>query len=196
VSDSRRSLATVAIAGLAAGAGAAVAGARVWARPAKPPTDFGLLPSQMLTADVPLAGALGLVLLAAWGVVLVTRGRVRRVVTYLLVLVAVGLVITTVAAYWSLDSRLGHDFDALETGVAYSRVHTEMTGWYWTALLSSLVALAAAVAAVRFGRSWPEMSRRYDAPGTVDAGSRSDTDLWRALDEGRDPTDGDGPTSP
>jgi uncharacterized membrane protein (TIGR02234 family) len=196
VSSARRSLATVAIAGLAGSAGAAVAGTKVWAHPAKPPTDFGLLPSQVLTADMPLAGALGLVLLAGWGVVLVTRGRVRRVVTYVLVVVAAGLVATTVAAHWSLDDRLRHDFEALHTGVAYSQVHTRLTGWYWTALLCSLVALGAAVAAVRFGRSWPEMSRRYDAPGNDDAVIRTDTDLWKALDEGRDPTVGDGPPSP
>jgi uncharacterized membrane protein (TIGR02234 family) len=196
VSSSRRSLATVAITGLAGSAGAALAGTKAWAHPAKPPTDFGLLPSQALTADMPLAGALGLVLLAGWGVVLVTRGRVRRVVAYLLLVVAVGLVATTVAAHWTLDASLRHEFDALQTGVSYSRVHTAMTGWYWTALLSCLVALAAAMGAVRFGRSWPEMSRRYDAPGTGDAAVRTDTDLWKALDEGRDPTVGDGPPSP
>ena len=41
-------------------------------------------------AAVPLAGALALVLLACWGVLLVTRARIRRVVAGLALLVAVG----------------------------------------------------------------------------------------------------------
>jgi hypothetical protein len=43
------------------------------------------------------------------------------------------------------------------------------------------------------------MSSRYDAPGAEPAEIRSDTDLWKALDEGRDPTDptaGPQPPSP
>ena len=44
---------------------------------------------------------------------------------------------------------------------------------------------------------WPEMSTRYDAPtgrsganepGSADDRPRTDAELWKALDEGRDPT--------
>jgi hypothetical protein len=37
---------------------------------------------------------------------------------------------------------------------------------------------------------WPEMGRRYDAPTDAPATQEieSDRDLWKALDEGRDPT--------
>ena len=54
---------------------------------------------------VPLAAALGLVGLACWGVLLVTRGRLRRAVAVLGALVAVGLVATAVVGRASaLDS--------------------------------------------------------------------------------------------
>jgi hypothetical protein len=37
------------------------------------------------------------------------------------------------------------------------------------------------------------MGRRYDAPGAAEPqpapGERSNLDLWKAMDEGRDPTD-------
>ena len=52
--------------------------------------------------------------------------------------------------------------------------------------------------AVRRAGTWPEMSRRYDAPGghpgrapeprPTGSDELSDRDLWRAQDEGRDPT--------
>jgi Tryptophan-associated transmembrane protein (Trp_oprn_chp) len=42
-------------------------------------------------------------------------------------------------------------------------------------------------------RSWPEMGSRYDAPGrraeAEDPARMEEIDLWRAIDEGRDPTD-------
>ena len=42
----------------------------------------------------------------------------------------------------------------------------------------------------RFGRTWPTMGARYDPP-PVRPSSRvahEDADMWKALDEGRDPT--------
>ena len=41
--------------------------------------------------------------------------------------------------------------------------------------------------------AWPEMGRRYDSPTgeerAVTADPESPLDLWRAMDEGHDPTD-------
>src|SRR6478752_6964572 len=48
--------------------------------------------------DLPLVTALGLVVLACWGVLLVTRGRVRRAVATLGTVAAAGAVVTVVAA--------------------------------------------------------------------------------------------------
>jgi hypothetical protein len=52
---------------------------------------------------------------------------------------------------------------------------------------------SAALAAVRFVPSWPEMGARYDAPAGArtedeDATPKENIDIWKALDEGRDPT--------
>ena len=58
------------------------------------------------------------------------------------------------------------------------------------ALVGSLLALAAAVLAVRFCGAWPEMGSRYDAPATRPQPEDLDAlDLWRAIDQGHDPTD-------
>jgi hypothetical protein len=56
----------------------ALAGAKPWAAPDGRP---GSALVYATGGHVPLAGALGLVALATWGVVLVTRGRIRRAVT-------------------------------------------------------------------------------------------------------------------
>jgi hypothetical protein len=56
-----------------------------------------------------------------------------------------------------------------------------------------VVALFAAVVAVRYVPGWPEMGSRYDAPTGAaepsDPADMEDVDLWRAIDQGRDPTD-------
>ena len=42
----------------------------------------------------------------------------------------------------------------------------------------------------RFALNGPAMGSRFDSPAARDAGAtpKSDEDLWKALDEGRDPT--------
>lgn len=146
--------------------------------------------SLSLTFDghMPAVTALSLVVLAAWGVVLVTRGRVRRAVAALGALAAWGAVVAVVVAY----AQLGDDLrDQLaDLGVEATVGHT---GWFWAAALGSLLAAACATLAVVVSRSWPEMGRRYDAPGgssaaPEDAEDQSNLDLWKAMDEGRDPT--------
>ena len=60
----------------------------------------------------------------------------------------------------------------------------------------------APVLAVRLVPTWPEMGRRYDAPADAtpdrtevaaqepgeEPGQQENLDLWKAMDEGRDPT--------
>ena len=71
-----------------------------------------------------------------------------------------------------------------------SQSRTMTTGWWWVALVASVVALAAAAVSVRSCGSWPEMGSRYDAPvARPRAEEMDDVDLWRAIDQGRDPTD-------
>ncbi len=72
---------------------------------------------------------------------------------------------------------------------------TSLTGWYWVCLVSAVVCLAAFVVAVATAARWPEMGNRYDAPAarasatTKPAAAASEQEMWRALDEGHDPTD-------
>lgn len=150
--------------------------------------------------QVPLAAALGLVCLAAWGALLVTRGRLRRALALLAALAAAGVLATWGWAWRSVPDTLADEAAALGA----SDIGTHATGWFALAGAGALLALLAAVAGVRLVPGWPEMGRRYDAPapaagppspagrpGDDAEGEASGRDLWRALDEGRDPTAGE-----
>ncbi len=188
--ESRRLFGPSVLAGLAGAGLAAFAGGRAWASPDATGGTAALVDRS--GGHVPLAAALGLVALACWGVLLVTRKVVRRVVAALGVVAAAGLVVTSVLGRSSaLDSARAATLDLGVTGVG---VHT--TAWWWVGLVASLVALAAAVLAVRLCPAWPEMGSRYDAPASRPPGEEmpedmSEVDLWRAIDQGRDPTDHD-----
>ena len=137
----------------------------------------------------PLASAISLVLLAAWGVLLVTRGRVRRAFALLATVAAVALVVSVVVAYFTLPDTAGDSFEDL---MGRGSQEAGFTGWFWTTAVCAVVAMVPAVLAVRLVGSWPEMGSRYDAPGThipEDHVVESERDLWNELDEGRDPTD-------
>ena len=151
-------------------------------------------------ASYPLASAVSLVLLASWGVLLVTRGRVRRVFAAVALLAAVGLVLTVVSGYVTLPDSANDALDGLRGRAGED---ASFTGWFWTAAVCAVVAVVPAVLALRLVRSWPEMGSRYDAPvgsGTGPGGPGAEEDpaaagvpeteleLWHALDEGRDPT--------
>ncbi len=186
---SRRTLGPVALAGLAGSGLATVASTRVWFTPEQAP-DGPLVAGLTDTGgQAPLAVSLGLVCLAVWGALLVTRGRVRWLLTWLGLLAAGGLVATWAWAWWAVPDALRADLGTPDQVVATS-------GWYWLAGVGGLLATVAALAGVRLVRSWPEMGRRYDAPSSGapaadgDPAERSSLDLWRALDEGRDPTSG------
>ena len=185
----RRSFGPTVGAGLAAAALAAVAGHQPWAQGAA----FGGLGELSATVEagrVPAANALALVVLACWGVLLVTRGRVRRVVAVLGVVAALGLVVTVVVGFGSAPQNVRDAYSVL--GVSDPDV--SRTGWYWVAAVAALLTLLTTVAAVRLVPGWPEMGRRYDAPADVSVApavpqeERENLDLWKDMDEGRDPT--------
>jgi hypothetical protein len=72
--------------------------------------------------------------------------------------------------------------------------HAGSTGtiWPWLTLAAGLVAAVAAATAVVAAPQWPEMGTKYDAPsGAAPAPQEepeSSLEVWKALDEGRDPT--------
>jgi uncharacterized membrane protein (TIGR02234 family) len=180
-------LGPTALVGLAGAGLAAVSSAQVWGRAEV--TAPAVRVVEVSGADVaPVALPLALVALAAWGAVLVLRRRGRRVVA------VVGLA-AAIAAVVAVALRLGDvaatALASVTAGAARSDVTTESTLWPYAAGLGALLTALAFVAAYRAAPTWPEMSGRYDSPasstGRVPA-EESTGDLWRALDEGRDPT--------
>lgn len=199
----RRSFGPVVLLGLAASALAAVAGHKPVVRltgDASAVLGGGAYAEALERVGVddglPLAGALALLLLAGWGVLLVTRGVVRRIVAGGLVAISVGLLVATVVGWRQLlesfpadvEERVGAGSHGTELALG-----ADTTGWLWALLAASVLAAVAAGLAVVLTPSWPEMGSRYDAPSAgapTDKGleERSSIDVWKSLDEGDDPT--------
>ena len=186
----RSSFGPVVLLGLGSSALAAVASAKPWVGTG---SGSGTGPSDAAQTALdsgttyPAASAVSLVLLAVWGVLLVTRGVVRRVFAVLAVVAAAALIATVLAGHRTLHADKA---GALAQSLGRAPGHLGWTGWFWTAAVTAVLALVAGVLAVRTVGSWPEMGRRYDAPTEAPATREieSDRDLWKALDEGRDPT--------
>jgi len=141
-------------------------------------------------AHLPLVTALALVVLACWGVVLVTRGRVRRAVAVLGTIAAAGALVAALAAYSQVPAQFRDELALVGIGDP----ELSHTAWYWVAVVGALLATVAGALAVAWAPAWPEMGTRYDAPGSAPAPpavppeEQSSLDLWKAMDEGRDPT--------
>jgi uncharacterized membrane protein (TIGR02234 family) len=188
----RRAFGPVVLLGLASGGLAAVSASKPWVA-GSTASSAALAVSAGDHGESPLALALALVLLATWGVVLVTRGRFRLVVAILGAAAALGFAVTTALAPWQLR-------DALERAVLEATGTVErdasVTAWWWAAVVAAVLACAASAACVAWVRQWPEMGAKYDNPATGHTGEDSgdapvpteNIDIWKALDEGRDPT--------
>ncbi len=186
----RATFGPVLLLGLLSGTLGAVAGTKPWAAGHGRAGQVSELAVSTDAAQMPAAGAFALVVLASWGVVLVTRGRVRRTVALLGALAALGASTSVVIGFSSVP-------DALRAGFAQSGLANPdvgLTGWFWAAAVAAVLSVLATALAVRWVPQWPEMGSRYDAPGSqalppvVEPEDQSSLDLWRALDEGRDPT--------
>jgi uncharacterized membrane protein (TIGR02234 family) len=183
--------------GLAAATLAAVAGSHPWQVDAgargPTPDPLGLVAD---AGEMPLGLALALVVLACWGVLLVSRGAVRRIVAGLALLVALGLAATVVVAYFTLDDRVLAA--QMEASLPRDDVFgTTISAWYLVAVSCAVISVVTTALAVWWAPAWPEMGRRYDAPGAArqsatPAEEPSSLDLWKSIDEGRDPTVGPG----
>lgn len=142
-------------------------------------------------AHLPVVTALGLVVLACWGVVLVTRGRVRRAVAVLGTVASAGALAAVLAGWSQVPDQLREEL--AQVGVSDPAI--SHTGWFWLAALGALGSLVSSALAVVLTPSWPEMGSRYDAPGAAAPApvqapeDQTSLDLWKAMDEGRDPTD-------
>lgn len=181
---------TVLVGGSAA-ALAAVAAGRTWAT-ARPPTPPGAVEQTIAGSDVaPPVLALALVALAAWGALLVLRRRARRVVAVLGALSSLGVVAITAGSGGTARDRAAE----LVPGDATAAV-VGLHPWLFVTCLAGAVTVVGFGAALAWSGTWPELSGRYDAPGSTRSGTAAtpgeapldETELWRALDDGRDPT--------
>ena len=172
-----------------AGAGlATVSAAQVWATARA--TQPALRTVEARGGEVsPIALPLALVALASWGAVLVLRRRGRRVVATLGLLAALGVVAAVVPR-----AHTAPDVAERLMPPSAQEVLTDTTAWPWLAVVGALVTAAGFAVALRQAARWPEMSSRYDAPAgevasTPPPEEATGADLWRAMDEGRDPTE-------
>ncbi len=188
---SRSTFGTVVLLGLASAGLLALAGNQAWAEVGSVDTTTRatLAVSASGKGEVPLALALGLVVLACWGVVLVTRRTARRLVAGLGLIASLGALSTVVIGRGQVSANLRA---ALVEAGAPDSATVDFTVWFWMAGMAAAVSVIATVLALRDVARWPEMSARYDAPSSVPQPStdseQQNLDLWKSIDEGRDPT--------
>ncbi|HET7690368.1 MAG TPA: Trp biosynthesis-associated membrane protein [Nocardioidaceae bacterium] len=179
----RRSFWPVVVLGAAASALAATAASRPWATATAEVTGAAREVSADGSDVAPLALALSLVALASWGALLVTRTRGRRVAAVVGLVASAG---TVAAAATSYNRAVD---EAIELGGGAVLADGSHTAWYFVLLVAAAAASALCGVALRSAGSWPEMGARYDAPGGQPPSRTPDqADLWKALDEGHDPT--------
>lgn len=187
----RRAFGPVVLLGLASAGLTAIAANKPAVDAGASNTSAGSVLTLTFEGTMPLVTALALVVLACWGVVLVTRGRVRRAVALLGSLAADGALVGVVVAFGQVSDDLRDEL----AQVGVTDVQISHTAWYWAALAAACVSVVCAALAFLWTPAWPEMGTRYDAPGASEPTStappeeQSSIDLWKAMDEGRDPTD-------
>ncbi len=187
----RRLYAPVVLGTLAAGGLAFVALGRTWER-ARVAADG--LPSDVVVVSgsdaYPLASALALVVVTAAIAVLATGRRVRRGVGALVIAASVGAIVAMIDGRRALDSTLSDAVTASPAFTGGGSVVRTTTSWDLVAIAAFVLAAVLGLIVVVFSARWPTMSGRYDAPSASPAPvvPETEADIWKALDEGRDPT--------
>ena len=179
---------------LAAGAVALFAVTRAWA--AATVRTPGLPTDQVSVSGVdaaPILAGLAVVIVAAALGVVAAGGWLRQLV---------GLLIAAVAGFAALRALTlnagGAAFRrALQDSPAYiggSGTTAPAHGgpWPWLAALAFASASVLGIVVAMRGRGWPRMSARYEREAPP-AAEPAEDDLWRAQDQGHDPTVGDQP---
>lgn len=139
-----------------------------------------------------LPGGLALVGLAAAVAVFAVRGAGRLAVGVLTLLAGIGAAAASVAGAGdtaALDAEAAGKL-ALSGSAATGVSHT---AWPWVALVGGVLLALAGLLTLRYGRRWPAMGSRYEAPtgkapARTPAKAETPGDLWKALDRGEDPT--------
>jgi uncharacterized membrane protein (TIGR02234 family) len=182
----RRTFGPTVLLGLAGSGLAALAGTREWATSSGDAAGLAVTASVTGAEASPLVAALSLVGLAAWGVVLVLRGKARRAVAVVGLAASVGALLAVVLAFGSAQDDAVNA--VIEQGASGDVFSTGLTAWYYASAAFALLASLAFVVAILRSPSWPAMGTRYDAPAARRAAPATEEDMWRAIDEGRDPT--------
>ncbi|MFF1871890.1 TIGR02234 family membrane protein [Kitasatospora herbaricolor] len=165
---------------------------RVWATGTVAGVTGGTLDVSVTGSTVSgLPTGLALAALAAAVAVFAVRGAGRIAVGVLMALAGLG--VAAGAAANAGDATALHTEAARKLALAGAQA--EQVGhsvWPWIALAGGLLIVLAGLLTVRFGRDWPGMGSRYDAPTRKAPAKAGDTpaDLWKALDRGEDPTTG------
>ena len=188
----RRLYAPVVLGTLAAGGLAFFALGRTWAR-SKVVAD-GLTTDKVSATGSdahPLASALALVIIASALAILAASKRIRRAVGVLTFVVALAGIWIIVLGGDALDDTLTAAVEKSPafTGGNHPDVVVE-TSWRFVAVIAFAAAAILGAATTRWAPQWPTMSSRYDAPPVRPSAQQTqdDHDMWKALDEGRDPT--------
>lgn len=163
------------------------------------------MPRQEVTATgaeaLPWLRASSLAALAALGAGLVGAGRLRRALglltTGLALAVAAGCAWPAGAAEQTLRVRArltaaGADPGAVDAALA----DADAGPWRWLGLAAAVLLAGVGAAVAVLGARWPAMGRRFEPDRPRDPGPQDDPppdsedsrDLWRAIDDGHDPT--------
>lgn len=179
---------------LVAGAVALFAVTRAWASATvRTP---GLPTDQVSVSGVdaaPILAGVAVVIIAAGLGVVAAGGWLRQFVGLLIAGLAgfAALRALTLNAGVAALNQAFRDSPAYLGGSGHGQI--DRAEWPWLAALAFAIASVLGVVVAVRGRAWPRMSARYErqAP-SVDA-TADEAELWRAQDQGRDPTAGDEP---
>lgn len=188
---SRRLYAPVVLTLLATGGLAFFAASRTWVEATVQAK--GLPPDAVAVSGTdaqPLVPALALVVVTGALAVLAASVRVRWVVGVLMVVVGIGAAILVATSGSALDGALD---DAVRTSTAFTGTNAPdgqlVVLWPVLAGASFVITAVLGLVVIRHARTWPTMGSRYESPTGQAKDSRTEDDLWSALDEGHDPTE-------
>ncbi|MEV6397665.1 TIGR02234 family membrane protein [Streptomyces sp. NPDC051907] len=193
--DSRRSLGAALFLGAVGAAVVLLASGQVWAE-GSAAVGGGSVALDAQGSDVTgVPTALAIVGLAALVALFAVRRAGRLLVAALLALSGAG---AGLAAFLGASDSAALDAQAAKTtgdtaATVDALVHT---AWPYVSLAGGLLILCAGLLALRYGKSWPAMSGRYERDGrprprkAAPVDPDRPEDLWKALDRGEDPTSG------
>ena len=199
--NQRRAYAAAVLGGVAAGAVMFFAASGTWASvEVAPPGMTADTVEVSGSSAVPLVGAMAFVVMAGSVAVVASGGWLRRAIGVVIVLAGCAAAFAVVTAGGAVDDSL-HDEVASSTSMTGGAGQEDALGrkadttpWRWAAFAGALVAIGIGGAVAARGGDWPRMGQRYEAPGArrerpeTPAEDRDVGDLWKALDDGEDPT--------